>query len=497
MRVLVIIFIFLSSKGYSQINCQSITSSDRYFSSIGQGNSEGEARINATSSLISQISSYVTTRTDVTTQIENQFAEQNLVNQSTSISNLRLDGLKYEFCQQQKKADKIVTIVAYITKEDLEKSTAYVADDVRAYMQMIKDKKALGIGYISDLYQAYLNTFFSPYPIEYVDGGKRIDNLKLHLENELRQHLNQVELICTTVEENQINVRDHFIFNISLKNNSDPNLRFDFEIPSINAKSQLGFESGKLPVIFRPYSQSETFRGKLSLKSISLPQKLTEISNMVNISRDIEIQVDFSNLISIDFFVTFKDIYVEVSPDVKNISISNIEWFSDNKILSTDQSPRLNKSDLGKYLELRINKQLNLSKSKRIEVGLSIPNLDSFSSFDKKERSVEKQPYSSSNPKITKVTGFSHQDFIALTGFNDLKVYFDKLKSEGKIVYGRKSDFITPSSCWVILLDPSNSNIVHVLEPSSGERKDIKTGVKYSDFESQLKGMVAIWVEFY
>ena len=49
-----------------------ISSSEQYFSASGQGPTEEEAKATATAALVSQISSFVTTRTDMRTSIENQ-----------------------------------------------------------------------------------------------------------------------------------------------------------------------------------------------------------------------------------------------------------------------------------------------------------------------------------------------------------------------------------------------------------------------------------------
>ena len=265
MRYWLIFFVFFSSEVSAQVNCLSITTSDEFFSATGQGQTEQEARSSATSSLISQISSYVTTRTDLTTSIENQVAQQTLVNLSTSSSQLRLDGLKYEICNSGKKSEKIISVVAYIKKEDLERSAEFVKNEVESYLSIISTKKALEIDYISDSYLAFLTTFYSPYPIPYQFGAEKIDNLKPYLERQIREYLNKVDLTCSGVEIDPLNPQDHLILYLNLKNSTDFNLNYDFEISSLNAKSQIDYNGGKVPIIFQPLASTEE-RSKVHLR---------------------------------------------------------------------------------------------------------------------------------------------------------------------------------------------------------------------------------------
>lgn len=500
MRNWFILFLFFFSEVSAQVDCQTLSSSDQYFSASGQGQTEEEAKTSATSSLISQISSYVTTRTDMTTSMENQVAQQTLVNLSTSRSQLRLDGLKYEVCSSNRRTDKTITVLAYISKEDLEKSAELVAKEVISYMTFISTKRALNIDYTSDAYQAFLATFFSPYPIPYQDGNDQIDNLKTHLERQIRDYFNKVEVICTHVDVDPLYPQDHLILTLNLTNSKDLNLRYDLEISSLNAKAQIDNLGGKVAVILQPISRNEVLKGKLSLKSSQLPGNLEEISKLVSITREIEFNVDFSSIIQIDFDIRDEGEYFKLVPKLKNISVKNMEWFSKGQLLSLEQSPRILKNEFGSDILLKINKQENLiAKKNTVNLNRGDPILKE--STKPKPLAPDNQGYRSEISKPAKPgdaeSAFSKIQPEKLKDFKSLQVYLEELKSSGRVVYGKKSDFIYPDKCWVVLVNPDSRLIEYVLAPISNGKKDINKGIIYQDFESQLKGLVAIWVEFY
>jgi hypothetical protein len=500
MKYWFIFLVFFFSEVSAQVNCLTISSSDQYFSASGQGETEAEAKTSAAASLVSQISSYVTTRTDMMMSMENQVAQQTLVNLSTSRSQLRLDGLKYEVCNSSRKTVKTITVLAYISKEDLEKSTALVAGEVESYMSFIGTKKALDIDFTSDAYQAYLTTFFSPYPIPYQEGNDRIDNLKTHLERQIRDYFNKVEVICTDVEVDPLYPQDHLILTLNLTNSKDLNLRYDLEIPSINAKAQIDNLTGKVAVILQPISRNEVLKGRLDLKSSMIPGNLEEISKLVLISREIEFSVDFSSIIQIDFDVRDEGEYFKLVPKLKNISVKNIEWFSKGQLLSSEQAPRILKSEFGADILLKINKQENLSAKKNTgNLNRNNPIIRESITPNSLEPDAKIYPAEISRPAKTgdAESNFSKIQPEKLRDFKSLQLYLEELKSSGKAVYGKKSDFIYPDKCWVVLVNPDSRVIEHVLAPISEGKKDINKGIIYQDFESQLKGLVAIWVEFY
>lgn len=498
MKYWIICFFFFFTNVSAQVSCLMISSSEQYFSASGQGQTEEEAKATATAALVSQISSFVTTRTDMKTSIENQIAQQSLVNLSTSSSQLRLDGLNYLSCNFGKRPEKGYTILAYIKKEDLERSASFIAKEIESQMAFISTKKALDIDYVSEAYQAYLTTFFTPYPIPYQDGVERIANVKPYLERYIRDYFNNIEVACTAVDLDPLYPQDHLVLTLKIANSKDINVKYSFDISSLNAKSQLDNNGGKVHVIFQPFSALEVLKGKLQLKISQLPGNLEEISKTVTFSRDIDLTVDFSKVIELDFvFVEEKD-YVKLVPALSNISVKNIEWFSKGQLISSAQSPKISKEEIGDDIILRVNKQENLSikkeirlrKKETIAVNPATTSLDPLSSTT---REGEAKPYND----LADGTPFSTIVASGNFEFQAIKTFLEELKTSGAAVYGNKNDFVYPDKCWVVLINPESKEVEHILQPTLNGRKDVKGGLTFKDFESQLKGLVAVWVEFY
>ena len=499
MKYWIICFFFFVSNVSAQVNCLTISSSEQYFSASGQGQTEEEAKATATAALVSQISSFVTTRTDMRTSIENQIAQQSLVNLSTSSSQLRLDGLNYTSCNFAKKPEKGYTILAYIKKEDLERSASFIAKEVEAQMSFISTKKALDIDYVSEAYQAYLTTFFTPYPIPYQDGVEKIDNVKPYLERYIRNYFNNIEVSCTAVELDPLYPQDHFVLTLKIADSKDINIKYSLDISSLNAKSQLDNSGGKVHVIFQPFSAVEVLKGKIQLKSAQLPANLEEIAKTITFSRDIDLTVDFSKIIELDFVVVEEKDYVKLVPALSNLSVKNIEWFSKGQLISSAQSPKVPKDEIGSDILLRVNKQDNLSIKKEITltrkdtvvVNTSPAVLDSLPSTPSLENLENRGNDLAKGTPFSKIVASGTYDFQAI------KSFLEELKASGTAVYGNKSDFVNPDKCWVILIDPEIRYVEHILQPFANGRQDVKGGLTFSNFESQLKGLVAVWVEFY
>jgi hypothetical protein len=98
---------------------------------------------------------------------------------------------------------------------------------------------------------------------------------------------------------------------------------------------------------------------------------------------------------------------------------------------------------------------------------------------------------------LAKGTPFSKIVASGTYDFQAIKSFLEELKASGTAVYGNKSDFVNPDKCWVILIDPESRYVEHILQPFANGRQDVKGGLTFSNFESQLKGLVAVWVEFY
>jgi len=81
--------------------CSQIEASAEYHHARSQAKTEKEAKMNAQTFLVQQLSSLVTSRTDMTINADNNSSEQQFYNLSKTISNLRLDGLQFMTCKDE------------------------------------------------------------------------------------------------------------------------------------------------------------------------------------------------------------------------------------------------------------------------------------------------------------------------------------------------------------------------------------------------------------
>lgn len=467
-------------------SCDAILNSSAYISARSSGKSEAEAKANALNQLVGQITALVSARTDMKTFEINKVVDQAFVMQSKSLSQLRLDGLSYELCPKNKK-DNQHYAVAYISHADLEKSAAKVASEVHQYMNLIESKKTMGLDHLSDVYVAYLTTFFSPYPIAYESPSEKIQNIRAYLEAYLRKALSGAKISCIEVREHAVYAGDHIVLNLLIEGVTDERIKFLLDMPSYNTKSELSNKGGSYELIMNPVAHEEIFKGKLSLKASQIPTNLLEIESMVNIGRDISITANMSDLIEIDFTISENDQIYSLAPNVKNLSVRSIEWLNGDKVFSTTEKTNILKKDITGGITLRLNRNDHLTKTKQ---------WNSLSA--EKVQTQQNEPlHSTSTDHPPAIIGKEQSTFAAISSFADLQKMLGEMKSHGKASIGKKQDFVHPDKCWVFLVHPDTQKVMHVLTPMQNTRTDLKENQQYSDFELQLKGYISLWVEVY
>lgn len=486
--------------------CAQFQASGEYHSARAQGKTEKEAQDNARALLVQQLSSLVTSRTDMTINAGNESSEQQFFNLSRTVSNLRLDGLKYMTCndedaKKKKKGDggDEISVVCYISKQDLSKSAEEVRKTVTDYLQLYTQKQDLGLDGLSDLYIAYLNSYLTPLAIQYNFGMDTVQNVRPYLETRLRSHLAEIELACAKVEEHPQYPEEQLRLTLKVKGESATGLTYTLACTALNASTEIAEGTSKFDILMQPSTTSENFSGSLTLGAVALPEALKNIQEAVAVSKEITFTADMSSIISIDFSILDKGDYWELVPETRHLSISAFEWSTNGKRLSTEQLPKVPKEEMGSEITLKLNRNEKLSVSKPIKASEAMVKRYS------QQVEITKTP----EPKATEVatsemktnTSTHSEDaygIAPLTDFTSVQAKLKELKDKGKAIYGKKSNFLKPDNCRVLLIDPQTKSLQHVLEAQTPSgRKDLKTGQTYADFENQLKGFIAIWVELY
>jgi hypothetical protein len=478
--------------------CAQVESNPEYYSARATGSTEKEAQENAKTLLVQQFSSLVTSRTSMTTSAGNNTSDQQFQNNSKTVSNLRLEGLKYMNCNEgnsRKNADKNagnLSVIAYISKEDLNKSGIKVRENVRQCIELHEQKKALGLDGLNELYLAYLHSFFTPLSVACKVGNDSVSNLQVYVETKLREHLASIKIQCVEAIPHPLYPDDQIRLTLKVKNAVTSELTYTLNCQSINAQKQLNAGNTPFDVLMLPNAPSEEFAGELVLGGISLPEELKAVSETALITWPVRFSANMQKVISIDFTAKEAGNTVKLSPSVKHLSVRSFEWWIDGKKVGSEQNLSIAQSEIGsRRVTLRINNNDSLSVTKtaaelRIKKTEAIAPVKEEKKIDSTAQEVRK------NTVVADPMAFAQiNDFVAL------QARLDALKKSGKVAVGKKETFINPDKCYVFLVDPNDKQVKHCLAPGKDQRMDIKTEQTYVDFEDKLKGLIALWVEVY
>jgi hypothetical protein len=368
----------------AQQDCETISNSRDYFSASGSASTEHEARINALSLLAENISSTVSSKTNMLTKDDTQTYS----NASVSTSVLHLKGVAYITCDRSKKNG--VTVLAFISKKDLIQSSNEVAARVQQYLELMEQKEAAGVDILPEAYIAYLHTYMSPYAIEYNSTARHISNVRSYLESFLRTYLSNVNVTCTAVTENPNYPEQQLTLSLLLAKTNGTRMKFLLKLPEYSAQAKLDNIDNTIDVIMAPDGKMTRFSGTLSLEPPLVEADLKEISDHVLISRSLSFEADMSGVIRLDFN---SQLYVDeltLTPVVRHVTIRQIEWISGEKVLSTEQTPRLAAFGLNK-ITMRVNGTQALTITKTLDT--TVPSgLARGSDFTYRGPSIKVEP---------------------------------------------------------------------------------------------------------
>jgi hypothetical protein len=274
---------------------------------------------------------------------------------------------------------------------------------------------------------------------------------------------------------------EQFSINLRIKGKPETGLSYEFHSPSLNARTSLPSGKGVLHVITRPSAAKESFRGYLSFTTVRIPPELRGLAERITFSKEVRFEVDFSDIIRVDYKTREQGNYIVYTPVLQYISPRTFEWKSGNQLLSTDQVLRLPKQDADVPVRLVVNGlELRTHQEQSGGGGEKISG----------NTAVEKPVMNKSHEEIG-------SQLARAETFGELQRILSAMRDNGQAVWGRKTDFLNPRQCWVLMVNRESQQVVHVLQPDVNGRTDKKSGKTYIDFENELKGLIAIWLELY
>ncbi len=502
---------------YSQrADCDVSLTADRYFNSMAIAPSEEEAQANALNFLATQISATVSARSELISTDQNTRVDQTFVTQSQSVSRLKLNGVNYQTCLRKKKTDPY-RVIAYISKDDLKRSGELVANEVGQYLELMSQKRDMGVGFIADAYTAYLTTFTTPFAIADSIDRKPVSNVQAWLESMLRTYLSKVQVTCPSASASSGN-DGQVTLQLRINGASDPQAKFLLDIPAWNASHELTSEGGPYDLVMQPAAATERFRGTLQLKPSQMSAELKELAAMVPISREIEFSADMRGAIGLQLEASDIGLDWMFRPRYRELSVRQVEWFVDGTLYNTQVQLRIPKAAVSREIMMRLNGQDALAVRRRVmEDGVLSSQEDGGSATgdmvspaqtaaatqthraETRQREVTADLTAGAGPPPTPPAAGRSPVARALTDANDfqeLSVLLGRYRTAGALQFGKRTDFLRPDACWVFLVNSATRKVVHALEPGAQTRLDHKTGKVLENFEQASSGLVSIWVQF-
>jgi len=481
LKLLAILPILITLKTQA-LSCTDILTNSAYFCAMANAETEELALNQARDFLLNQISTTVKSASELRTKEISGEVSTNFEMVASSFTNFKLKGLKHVVCSKERKSSG-VTVVVYISQSDLEKSSLDVQNQVQEYFNMIEYKQSFNAEYLTDVYAAYLKTFFSPISVEVNFQGRQIKNAQAFLGIILREHLTAISIEAGLPSAGTAGMEEQLSIELNVGKHAQNGFVYHFNAPSINAETNLTGGKGILHFIKSPADVKESIRGYLSFTPINISNDLRELLAVHTFSKEIVFEVDYSKLIYIDFDMEYKGENMVCTPKIENLSPRTFEWKSGKTILSTNQILTLNIKDLSEPIVLTVNGLRDFSRIKNITVKTA---------SQPETATKEKTTDENSNSKIKTLK----EDFIAIKTFGELQLKLKELKKSAQGSWGRKEDFIHPEMCWVFLVNPESKAVemIFTAATSSG-RTELRSNKLYTNFENDFKGYIAIWVD--
>lgn len=475
----------------------------------GSGASVSEASAAAKANLINNIISYVIgevslTKTEVTEENSSEFGGV-FSSFTKTYSKLRLKNLG--MMELEPEGDSKLVLV-YILHSDFLASVDEVKTECREMTRVAeeKEKKEGTASSFLNYYLAYLNTFYSPEPISYAStvSGDSVLSLKVHLENKIRSFLSGIKIQQSEpFVPHQLQEQIELPLTVTHSGRAVHKLTIKFDNTDNPEREIL---KGKVHMIIysQPSQRKQKYYAVLS-PSFEEKSELKEMHTQFALTEKIPLTVDYSSVIKLDFTAREESPrVVAFTTEVKNLSISNIEWNFGDGETAHELNPKHLYAKNGSYtVTLTLNADPALTVKKNIRCGDADPVKppEIKEPVKKDESSKKEEPETSSSDKSFVPPGKGAtvmeltEQILRTNTFEELISILSRYKEKGLVIFGNRKDFLSPENCYIIIIDPVTGEMKGLLEPGKSSRKDLVTGTSITDLRDTFKGMKTIWAE--
>lgn len=434
--------------------------------------------------LLFKIKSAVSGTSEMRTEESDTEYSQSYKQQTRTFSALELTGL--EFITKER-ADGRYHVIAYISKENFRASMEQLHNAIIDNANIAERKEVeLGMPEAAPYYyKTFLMTFKSPDNVKFESRNEEIiySNIRLFLESKIKTYFSRIRFSSKdlTVEPPP---DPYFttVLNVVHKNQSVENLEVKYNtVEGTYQEVQEGLVT--LPYWNQPSKITE--KVELSFRiPFEEPGLLQDFHREFGISETKSVTLDFSELVKIDFTIEKDQIgQLIFSPIISNISPRTLEWDMGDGIILTDSKAIHKYSDkTPKEVKLKINGIDALTVIKKISAdGKILSNLKDAGQPDLIKKYL--------TPVI--------EDLVAYTEYQILAEKLAGYKSKNRLLFSnRKSTFLNPSQCFLIIVHPKSLKIEGFLTPEEeGIRFDLQTMSKVEDYRSKYRNKGSLWLK--
>jgi len=435
-----------------------------------------DAKVNAKKDMIIKMQSFVVVSMTSSISETDESVSENFQSDAKVFSKMQINNLEYLIIPKNKK----FKVIAFISKESYSKSVNNFKNEIVEMIKIAEDiEKSKNLTFaIKQYYLAYLKTFYSVEPIKYFSAitQKKYSSIQPYLKNKIESFLQECEI---QTENPQKDLKDNEIIKLPFSVKFQ-NLSINDVCLSLDKKQFYKIIDGLTTINLEKFpstiKENYIISAEIYFDELTDPKELLDIHKQYSIQKEKSIEIDFSNIIQIDFDYSVKNKIFSEKPIVKFIpqidylSTFNIEWSFGDDTFSTEINPTHQYQNGTEFeVSLLINKNQNLSVKKQISV------------------SYQNRKSESQNKIITELS--------KTKSYKDLMNNLSSLKSEGKLIYGNQNDFKNPDEYYIFIIDIQTGEIVAVLGKNiNGKRFDILSQKQILSLK-RYKGKGAKWIK--
>lgn len=480
-------------------------SQDIYYEGLGESTDLKEAQKNALANLSESIQvSIISLFNRVITEENLTITKDYTKNQVESYSAISLRNV--EFIKLKRK--KLWVVTARVYRGEVDKIFLERKSDIRSLIHTAKQAEKNGniSAALKNFYWAYLlscsipDTLYTFFPQEAMQG-----NARTILIPKIEKIIKKINL---NIENSYIDMGE-FIVKLKVDYMNEPVQELYLSYYDGKYQDWVEVSNG-----FCYLTQSGDFSSDQIALNIQVEYQFKEAMeqnrNVLQVSRGIEIpninnnisiSLDLSDYIQYDFKIQKRDknvIYFK--PELKNISVSSIEWDFGNGKTSNIMNPIHTYSKRRNY---KVSMMLNNNPKLKVVKMVDLLNGDTKI---EREREIVQEPiiiFADKELKTKKEDNIISQpvlkELVKLRDLTELREFLSESNRYGKLIYGNSDDFENKEGLHTVVVDIDTNEILGIMYFTKGTFVNVKDDNRTRSLKDTYTGkkIAAIWIEVF